>query len=530
MKDMLIRKRHVIILLLLAVFSIQSMAAITTKSATFDEVQYFGVGKYLIEKGKWDVMGAILHPPLSYYLNSIPMLFVEEDEKLWEYEVKERDLNFLGAVDYYRGQEMLSARYNADDRLLVASRMTTLLTALLLGVYVYRFSSLLFGVPAGLASLFLFSFCPNMLAFSGICVPDMPLTAFSLISLYYFWRSMYEKSASRSLLAGLFLGLALLSKFTAALLLPVEIVLGILVMVRSRENLVPRMLLIFTVALFVLFAGYQFDLSPLVQGYQYRQMQQGAGQGVFLMGDYSNHGWWYFYPLTLLMKTPVPLLVLLPIAFRCLAKEERRDARLWFVLLPIAGFLLFFCLSGYSVALRYILPIFPFFFVAAGALIPCWSKLRYLLCGAALWTLLTSLHATPHYLAYFNELFGGPGNGYKYLVDSNLDWGQDLKGLKRFMDINGIAKISLSYFGADAPQRYGIEYDWLPSHYLYNPAPEKKYDINPEQLVAVSATNLQGVYLDNRDLYKRLLEYEPVAKIGYSIFVYDLSGRRDYRQ
>ena len=127
----------------------------------------------------------------------------------------------------------------------------------------------------------------------------------------------------------------------------------------------------------------------------------------------------------------------------------------------------------------------------------------------------------PHYLAYFNELVGGPGRGYRYMVDSNLDWGQDLKGLKKYMDRNGISKIRLSYFGSDSPSRYGIAYDWLPSFVL--PIPDNQApDLSTKGWIAISATNLQGVYLKNRDLFATFRSREPVAVIGYSIFVYKI--------
>ena len=79
------------------------------------------------------------------------------------------------------------------------------------------------------------------------------------------------------------------------------------------------------------------------------------------------------------------------------------------------------------------------------------------------WLVLGALRVSPHYLAYFNQIAGGPGNGYRCLVDSNLDWGQDLKGLKRYMDRNGITSIKLSYFGTVNPRQYGIAYEALPS-------------------------------------------------------------------
>ena len=525
MRRFLPTKHTVIVILLLALFTFQSLVSLSVKSATFDEVQYFGIGKYLITDHKWDIMGAILHPPLSYYLNAIPLLFVHEDTSVWQYEVADRNLEFLGSIDYYRGQKLLSSPENRSDRLLIASRLMTLLVSILLGVYVYRFSMLLFGATGGVISLFLFTFCPNMLAFSGICVPDMPVTVFSLISVYYLWRSVDDEKILSSLLAGLFLGFALLSKFTAFQLIPVEVMLASAVMYKTKRNLLPKMLLVFLCAALVLCAGYQFDITPLIQGLRYRMEQQAYGQGVFLMGMYSNHGWWYFYPLTLLMKTPLPLLLLFPLSVYYLVREKDNGFLiLLFLLAPMIAIVGAFMFSGYSVALRYLLPVYPFMFVAAGVLSRQVVKLRYLLCIAACWYVTTSLLVAPHYLAYFNEAVGGPGNGYKYLVDSNLDWGQDLKGLKNYMDAHGIDKISLSYFGADSPQRYGINYDWLPSHYLYNPTPDKSADIGRNRYVAVSATNLQGVYLDKRNSYKSLLDYKPVAKIGYSIFVYDLAS------
>jgi hypothetical protein len=137
------------------------------------------------------------------------------------------------------------------------------------------------------------------------------------------------------------------------------------------------------------------------------------------------------------------------------------------------------------------------------------------------WYVGASCYIHPHYLAYFNELAGGPDNGYKYLVDSNLDWGQDLKGLKSYMQKHGIARINLSYFGTDSPARYGISYDWLPSYGLPNPDPEK-HKFVPKGWVAISATSLQGVYLGDSDIYAWFRERKPVAKIGYSIFIYKM--------
>jgi hypothetical protein len=182
--------------------------------------------------------------------------------------------------------------------------------------------------------------------------------------------------------------------------------------------------------------------------------------------------------------------------------------------------------NSQAIGLRYLLPIYPFLFVfAAGGIASLLTgKFGAIPCGfLALWYIGASLFIQPHFLAYFNELAGGPGNGYKYLVDSNLDWGQDLKGLGKYMRAHHIPKVCLSYFGSDTPDRYGIAYEWLPSLVLNNPTPGKS-EVTMHDYVAISATNLQGVYFDNHRTYEMLKSKVPVAKIGYSIFLYDLKN------
>lgn len=524
-------KRWLVVILLLVTFFIQSFSSIVGTSATYDEILYFGIGKYLLINQKWDVMGSIVHPPLTYYLNSLPLLFVDEDPKLWQYDTAERDLFFLGASDVLRGQGILMSPEYDGDQILVLSRLMTLLVALLLGFYVYRFGRELYGEQAGLLALLLFTFCPNILALSGNAVPDIPLTAFGFIFIYYLWKCLRETSHRTTLLAGFYLGLALLSKFTALALLPVAALLCLIVAVTERKAVVKPALIICGVASLMLLAGYGFQITPFLQGMEYRIAQVERGHLSFLMGEYSVHGWWYYYPVALLLKTPLAMLALLGAALVMLAKTRGQLLRdSLFLIVPAAVIFLLFCTSSYSVALRYILPIYPFLFVLAGSLIMQVKKFRSVIILMALWYVGASFYIAPHYLAYFNELAGGPDGGYRYLVDGNLDWGQDLKGLKKFMDINGIKRISLSYFGADSPARHGIDYDWLPSYHLEDLHPEREAPPPQEQLLAVSATNLQGTYLQPQDQYAWLRNEKPVAKIGYSIFIYDLSGKnRSYR-
>ena len=127
------------------------------------------------------------------------------------------------------------------------------------------------------------------------------------------------------------------------------------------------------------------------------------------------------------------------------------------------------------------------------------------------WYTVSGLHIYPHYLAYYNELIG-PNNGYKYAVDSNLDWGQDLKRLKFYTDKNNINSINLIYFGHAEPNYYHIPYRdfWA----------EGK---NIKGLTAISATTLEQTREDDGGFsFQWLRDQEPVGKIGYSIFLYNL--------
>jgi hypothetical protein len=133
---------------------------------------------------------------------------------------------------------------------------------------------------------------------------------------------------------------------------------------------------------------------------------------------------------------------------------------------------------------------------------------RTFVVGLLVWLVLGTVKTYPFYLAYFNELVGGPGNGYKYLSASNLDWGQDLNGLSTYLRRNGIARVKLAYFGTDDPHRYGITYEPL------LPGQPTTGDL------AVSVTSFVGTHTGCERAFEWLRGYEPSAKIGYSIFVY----------
>ena len=277
--------------------------------------------------------------------------------------------------------------------------------------------------------------------------------------------------------------------------------------------------------------GYLFHPEHYVKGVLHQLAHAEKGHPTFLMGMYSSEGWWYYYPLAFLLKTPLPLLILLVLSLRS-CKKHPRSIDHAFLAVPVAVFFLFFSIKLLCVGLRYVLPVYPFLFVLAGMAVsfrvkPVKAVMYVVVAALCAWFSISSLAIYPHYLAYFNEAAGGPDKGYQYLVDSNLDWGQDLKGLGAYMKKKGIEKVHLSYFGTADPRYYDIDYEWMPSYYL----PEDYGGEQPRDrvfrfprsgIVAISATNLQNVYFSDKTFYDWLKEYTPIDKIGYSLFIYDL--------
>jgi 4-amino-4-deoxy-L-arabinose transferase-like glycosyltransferase len=549
-------KEKIYLIVVLAVFLLQAVTSMRLKSPTWDEPSYLGLGYYILTTGKWDVPASTLHPPLTYYLNSIPYLFYDADETAWEIHPSLKGEHVSNVSFPLAGLNLLADQRFPQDRVLFWSRIPTVLLALLLGIFVWKWTRELYGsLPAAVALLF-FSFSPTILAHSRLITPDMALTCFTFVSVYYFRRVFKYGSWGSIVLCSLFSGLTLLSKYSGLLLLPIFFLLLILVFSSREEVMIPYrfpcrdflmrngrfskiarlgsvFLVVTALATVVVCIGYMFHLDFYVKGALHQIKHAEGGHPAFLMGMYSSQGWWYYTLIAFVIKTPLPLLLLLTASF-IFHKTNPRGSFLdqAFLLVPVLAFFLFFSSKLLCIGLRYVLPVYPFLFVQASMVAGCrlndkTSIIKGAVAGLGVWYLLSSFLVYPHYLAFFNSAVGGPDNGYKYLVDSNLDWGQDLKGLGKYMKVKGIDKVHLSYFGTADPAYYDIDYQWMPSYYL----PEEFRGITPRDytfaapqsgIVAISATNLQGVYFSDKKFYDWLKKYDPIDKIGYSIFIYDL--------
>ncbi len=512
---------------ILALYAALALAGMRPHSAAWDETHYLGLGNHLLKHRDWSAPSAMLHPPLSYYMQSLPLLFCSLDESCFR--------KGLGGVR--RGQCLMERSNPSGDELLFLARLPTVGVGVLLGFLIYLWAATLYGWKGGLLSLLLYGLSPDVLTHSGLITQDLCLSAFGFAAVYGFWRHLRSPGLLTLLLSGVALGLTLLSKYSGLVFLPILVLLALVERLRPGHLTAPEKsfagagpILHLGVALlisfFVLWAGYLFDLTPYLSGLDAQNRMVGEGMPSFLNGSVSPHGgWWHYYLFAFLIKAPIPTLILLAIALVMSTGKDSVETWLWLLLPAVGIFAAFSSLTRVNIGIRYVLPAFPFLFVLAGKAALLWDRGRLagklVLSLLVLWCAFETFSILPHYHAYFNQSAGGPGNGYRHLVDSNLDWGQDLKGLKRYMDENGIPSIKLSYFGTADPRRYALDYEPLPSFAALPPG-RARTPLRKGDLVAVSATNLYPLYVDLGPLGEQLRPLRPLDQIGHSILIYRL--------
>jgi tetratricopeptide (TPR) repeat protein len=276
--------------------------------------------------------------------------------------------------------------------------------------------------------------------------------------------------------------------------------------------------------------GYRLLPNAFTEGFLVFTQSMLPPNHAFLAGEYSEEGWWYYFPVAFLIKTPIALIALITIGAVVLARRrhELGLTNAIFIALPVVAYLAVSSANTFHVGIRHLLPIYPFSLMigAAGAMVLVRRRSgRLALAGLMAFWVGVVADAYPHTLTFFNRFVGGPGNGHKYLADSNIDWGQGLKLLKKWMDRQSVRHVGLAYYGTADPAYYDIDYTQLPAAAPGLTLPSIAREWTKPQLpgyVAVGATVLTGVYLDPewRLFYRGLRGTKPAAVIGNSIFVY----------
>jgi hypothetical protein len=354
-------------------------------------------------------------------------------------------------------------RYGGNfDRMLTLARLGILPFFWLASLVVYIWARRISGELSAVFATLCFTMFPAALGHAGVATTDMPATASigaAFLAMLY-W--IENPAPARSLLFAAALALAVLSKFSSLAFLPsaaIAALAGFLLTQRpSLKSIMewiklaaPSAAIVVGTTALLIWAGYRFHFvgvpaPELWQGIRDVMAHNQRGHPSYLLGQYSERGWWYFYAVAISVKTPLALLALLGVGvFVCWRHRAEREGAYLTPLTFSLGILVFTsAFSHINLGIRHILPVYVAFSVIAGVgakwLWSSGNSARAILAGLLLWFVAASALSHPDYLAYFNVLAGSkPEN---VLVDSDLDWGQDMKRLSvrlRELDVKELA-------------------------------------------------------------------------------------------
>ncbi|MGC2112243.1 MAG: glycosyltransferase family 39 protein [Candidatus Korobacteraceae bacterium] len=524
-------------------------------SQTTDEPAHVAAGMEWLERGTYTFEP--LHPPLARIAVAVAPyvagLRLKDHQNFW---IEGNQL--FGAHDRYL--------YN-----LSLARLGVLPFFLYAVFLVWYWSQTYYGDGPAFIATFLFTTSPVVLAQSGVATTDMAATATFTGAILAYVKFLERPTSLRATLLGIAAALAVLSKFSALLFLPA---CGVTILLAQRligprtipsTFLVPRIswrrgiaLAVFVVV-FLVWAGYRFSVSPAAdpalrphysidqlvgtrgtlhnvayavaelpfipapaffQGLAKIRYAEATGHKGYLLGHIRQTGWWYFFLVALAVKSTIPFLILVFAGVVHLIKVTLLPAKRWVAVAPLVAALtvLLLCVpSQINIGVRHILPIYPLLAIIAGVGGAwLWSTTRPMYAGAALvillsaWHLTSSVRAHPDYLAYFNEFAGQ--HPERILVDSDLDWGQDLLRLSAVLQQRQISQLSIAYAGSSHLDlgNFGLP----PFHILDPHQPTSGW-------IAISLLKLKtgGLGFPD-DSFSWLNAYRPVDRIGRSILLY----------
>jgi hypothetical protein len=515
------------ILLLLVLFGL-SYGAAQHDSGIMDEPPNLVAGHYLWKTGHYNIDRE--HPPLARLIEALPLLFLP---------VEMAQSNPDGTMPPYwpLSVEFLYENTVPAPRMLMPARLMVMGLSVLLGAFLWWWGNQLFGPPAGVIALLMCTLNPLILAHGHLATTDLAIALTFPLALACLSKYAGHPSTRNAVVAGIGLGVALATKGSAVLLLPIY--LFILAWTWRKQPPSGWVFLkhggaCLAAALAVLTTVYWGDLGAFFASVREVLFHSAAGHENYLLGRLSISGSPIYFLVAFLLKNPIPFLILLATAALLVRRSPHRELVSVWLIFPSLLFFFVASLSDLQIGLRHLLPIFPLLFLIVGELGGrLWRQKRpapRLVLGLlSAWMAVDIAVAHPHYIAYFNQLIGDPDSAIDYLADSNLDWGQELRHLDDFLRDEGIGGVYLSYFGNADPEAYGIRY--LPVYYesSRNRLGDPTLDLRDEAraLLAVSATHLQGVYRPTPEAFAWLSSREPTAILGRSLFLYDLTDDED---
>lgn len=515
------------------------------ETQTVDEGIHLSSGYTFLKTGEYSLDKE--HPPLARLMCAVPLWLIGVDPRLDAQTWRDKWMMDHGKAIIWQQKGI------APETVMLAARCGTIVLALLLSLSVALWTRSRFGIGAGWLAAALVTLEPNLNAHGHLVTTDLGAALTVFLAVIAFDRLVRTGACADALWAGLALGAAAATKFSTLFLVPAFVVVWVVAR-RPWRELGTRCVPVALIAVLVVLASYgpaslvPADAAPLedqveeggalnttlryvgkhwgVRAHPYLVglgllgAHQTTGHPAFLMGEVYQGGKWEFFPVAFLAKTPLGALLLILIALPLLRKAPIAEWRA--IIVPLVLLWGLAVTAGINIGLRHILPVYPLTYALAAGLYGKYGEPAYARTFAAAGGLAIALLAyesgrmAGRDLAFFNLAAGGPERGGQMLVDSNIDWGQSLGELRRWLGTRKPADVCLVYFGTAPIAYYGF------NECAITPTEEirKGYKLE-RRYAAISVTLLQGVY-HKREWYTWLRERKPAARVGESIYVYDV--------
>ena len=568
-------------------------------SPNLDEPAHLAAGVRHWKLGRFDLYR--VNPPLIRIVAAVPILFTDATTDPSNIE----DNSLYARPEFQAGKQFVNRNSMACFWYFTLARWACIPMCLTGLWVVYMWAKELHGTPAGLLAMFLYCFCPNLIAWGASITPDAAGAAFGVVAAYSFWKWLNNPSLRKALQAGLALGFAELAKSTWIVLFALWPIIWLVLRLTSpkqpennpatTQTTIPasvkvkqmntanapfqQLVVILLTALYLLNLVYGFEGSltrlreykfvsktlsgqdypltganrfdgswigllpvPLpehyVRGLDIQKFEFERGKMSYLWGEHRKGGWWYYYIFALAVKSPIGTLAMVVAATasvvfrRAYSSGWRNELILLFpsivFLFPVSS------QTGFSRYLRYALPVLPFIYIHVSRLARAISTRQRCVSGSIFifctMTAVESLTTFPHTMSFFNGIVGGPLNGHAYLLDANIDWGQDLHFLKNWYDENPTARpFHLAYFGDMnvSPKAVGIIGKQVPGFLPVEDRMSGAANLLGLQSgwYAVSINHVKGYrhYQSEMPRFAYFQRLQPIARAGYSIYIYHLT-------
>jgi tetratricopeptide (TPR) repeat protein len=561
------------VLILLILFFLQLFFSARRDSITWDEDDHIFAGYMSWKHADFGLNPE--HPPLVKLVAALPLLHMP-------LKVPALQDRFFKTEAFLDGKDFLFK--NDADAILFRARMAASVFSIALLVLVFLAANEMFGLFAAFIALGLLAFDPNLIAHGAVVGTDAGLSCCMFASIYAFYRYVKAPSISRLVIVGFATGLALAAKHTGILVFPMLLLLTFCELlegppqkegspaqpsfVRRAGNLALALVLIGTIATGILWAFYGFryqarpaglQLNPPLAEYlqqlsrpreiwllqtvsRFHLLPESYIYGLadvrimsdfytsFLLGRIYPHGVWFYFPVAFAIKSSFTFLILLAVTLWALfTRRFTRWREVLFLTIPPVFYLIIAMSSGMNIGVRHILPMYLFLSVliggAAAILIKRDRRWAYAVVVLLAYQAASTVRIYPAYMAYANELWGGPSQTYKLLSDSNADWGQQLKDVKHYLDTHNIKDCWFIYF-AEGPVNanyYGVPCKLLPTMDSMWVHEELQAPRAIDGTVLISAGDLSGFEFGPGELnpYEQFKSLKPKAVIDYSVFVYE---------